>query len=266
VVTGGASGIGRELVRSFAGAGCAVVVADIDADAARATAREVEDQGGRAIAVTVDVTSADSVRALSDAAFEFGGGTVDILCNNAGVLVWGDALVATQEDWRWIIDVNLMGVVNGVAAFLPRMIEQGTRAHIVNVASVAGLRGSAEMPAYGASKAAVLSLSEALHAQLAATNVGVSVLCPANIESRILDAQRNRPSSLGKRASEPMGTDPPGVGIHAAHVASAALEAIRDDELYVFTFPDDEHAALRRSAEQRGAAILAAIDRGAVSR
>jgi NAD(P)-dependent dehydrogenase (short-subunit alcohol dehydrogenase family) len=266
VVTGGASGIGRELVRAFAGAGTAVVIADIDADAARSTAREVADGGGRAMAVPVDVTSADSVRALADAAYDFGSGTVDILCNNAGVLVWGNALVATREDWQWILDVNLMGVVNGVAAFLPRMIEQGTRAHIVNTSSVAALRGSAEMPAYGASKAAVLSLSEALHAQLAATNVGVSVLCPANIESRILDAQRNRPSSRGKRAPEPMGTEPPGVGIHAANVAAAALDAIRNDELYVFTFPDDEHAALRAAAEQRCAAILEAIDRGGVHR
>jgi NAD(P)-dependent dehydrogenase (short-subunit alcohol dehydrogenase family) len=266
VVTGGGSGIGRELVRAFAGAGSAVVVADIDAVAARATAREVEDEGGRALAVTVDVTAAESVRSLSDAAYDFGSGTVDVLCNNAGVLVWGNALVATHEDWQWVIDVHLIGVVNGVAAFLPRMIEQGTQAHIVNVSSVAALRGSAEMPAYAASKAAVLSLSEALRAQLAPTNVGVSVLCPANIESRILDAQRNRPSSRGRRAADPMGTEPPGVGIHAGHVAAAALDAIRNDEVYVFTFPDDEHAALRRSVEQRCAAILGAIDRGGVPR
>jgi NAD(P)-dependent dehydrogenase (short-subunit alcohol dehydrogenase family) len=253
-------------VRAFARAGTAVVVADIDGDAARETALEIEHGGGRALAVRVDVTAADSVQALSDAAYEFGSGTVDVLCNNAGVLVWGNALVATREDWQWIVDVNLMGVVNGVAAFLPRMIEQGTRAHIVNTASVAALRGSAELPAYGASKAAVLSLSEALHAQLAGANVGVSVLCPANIESGILDAQRNRPSSLGRRAAEPMGTEPPGVGIHASHVAAAALDAIRGGELYAFTFPDDEHAALRDSVEQRCAAILGAIDRGGVRR
>jgi NAD(P)-dependent dehydrogenase (short-subunit alcohol dehydrogenase family) len=262
VVTGGASGIGRELVRGFARQGCAVVVADIDEAAARETAGEVE----RAIAVEVDVTSPDSVRALSDAAYELGRGTVEVLCNNAGVLVWGNALVATREDWQWIIDVNLTGVVNGVTAFLPRMIEQGTASHIVNIASVAGLRGTAELPAYGASKAAVLSLSEALHAQLDGTNVGVSVVCPANIESRILDAQRNRPPSRGTRAAEPMGTQPPGVGIDAAHVASATLDAIRNGELYVFTYPADEHDALRSSVEHRCSAILAAIDRGAVER
>jgi short-subunit dehydrogenase len=146
------------------------------------------------------------------------------------------------------------------------MLERGS-GRIVNVArGAAYLPPGQGAPAYGASKAAVLSLSEALHAQLAGTNVGVSVLCPANIESGILDAQRNRPSSLGRRAAEPMGTEPPGVGIHASHVAAAALDAIRGGELYAFTFPDDEHAALRDSVEQRCAAILGAIDRGGVRR
>ena len=89
------------------------------------------------LAVVVDVTDAESVRRLAGAAFDFGSGTVEVLCNNAGVLLWGDALVATQDDWAWILDVNVMGVVNGIRAFLPRMVEQGSAAHIVNTASIA---------------------------------------------------------------------------------------------------------------------------------
>jgi NAD(P)-dependent dehydrogenase (short-subunit alcohol dehydrogenase family) len=266
VVTGGGSGIGRALVRAFASAGGAVVVADIDAAAATATAREVEGEAGRAIAVTVDVTSLEEMRRLADAAFDLGSGTVEVLCNNAGVLLWGNSLLSTRDDWRWVFDVNVMGVVNGIATFLPRMIEQGSPAHIVNTSSMAALRSGADMVAYGASKAAVLSLSEALHAQVAGTDVGVTVLCPSNIESRILDAQRNRPPSRGTRACEPMGTDPPGVGIDAAHVAAAALDAIRDRELYVFTYPVDEHDATRALAEVRYTAILQAIDRGGIAR
>jgi NAD(P)-dependent dehydrogenase (short-subunit alcohol dehydrogenase family) len=265
-VTGGGSGIGRALVLAFADAGSSVVVADIDASAARGVVGEVERGGGRAAAVTVDVTAVESVWALADAAFEFGGGRVEVLCNNAGVLLWGDALTASHDDWGWILDVNVMGVVNGIQAFLPRMREQGSAARIVNTASVAALRSGAQLVAYSASKAAVLSISEALHAQLAGTPIGVTVLCPSNIESRILDAQRNRPPSRGALAAEPMGTAPPGVGIDASHVAAATLDAIREDRLYAITYPGDEEAAMRALVEDRHAALLDAVARGGVAR
>jgi NAD(P)-dependent dehydrogenase (short-subunit alcohol dehydrogenase family) len=252
-------------VRALAGEGCDVVVADIDEAAAATAAKEVEAVGRRAFAVGVDVADAEAMSRLADAAFEFGG-TVEVLCLNAGVLLWGAAHESTIDDWRWILDVNLLGVVNGIRAFLPRLVEQGTPAHIVTTASVAGLRGSPALAAYSASKSAVVSLSESLSAQLADTPIGVTVLCPANIESRILDAQRTRPSTRGVKAPEPMGTAPPGVGIDAAHVAASALDAIRAGELYAFTYPADERDQLRASLEHRSAAILRAVDHGAVQR
>lgn len=252
-------------MRAFAGEGCNVVVADIDSEAADAAAREVEGLGRRALAVAVDVADPEAMCRLADDAFAFGG-TVEVLCLNAGVLVWGAAHESTIDDWRWILDVNLLGVVTGVRAFLPRLLEQGTPAHIINTASVAGLRGGSALAAYSASKSAVVSLSESLNAQLADTAIGVTVLCPANIESRILDSQRTRDPSRGLKAPEPMGTAAPGVGIDASHVAASALDAIRSGELYAFTYPTDEREQLRASIEQRSAVVLRAVERGAVAR
>ncbi|MCZ6785120.1 MAG: SDR family NAD(P)-dependent oxidoreductase, partial [Proteobacteria bacterium] len=169
VVTGGGSGIGEALARAFAGEGMHVVVADIEGEAAERVAREVRGTGARALAVRTDVADAESVRALADAVYaEFG--AAHVLCNNAGVLLMGSAVGASVGDWQWVLSVNLMGVVHGVDAFLPRMRAQQGEAHIVNTSSVAALGGGGP---YGASKAAVLAFSEALHRELADEGIGV---------------------------------------------------------------------------------------------
>jgi NAD(P)-dependent dehydrogenase (short-subunit alcohol dehydrogenase family) len=170
----------------------------------------------------------------------------------------GDFIV---EDWRWVLGVNVVGVVNGIHAFLPRMIAQGQPGHVVNTGSVASFGGGGP---YGASKAAVLAITESLREDLAPHGIGASVLCPANINSRILGAQRNRPAEFGRKAAEPFGTDFTTFGIDAQHVGRRALEAILDDELYVFVFPDGWQDQLKPDVEKRFDEILAAIDRGAV--
>lgn len=260
VVTGGGSGIGRALALALAEEGANVVVADIEADATQAVAKEVEALGVGSLAVRVDVADTSSVEALADAAFERFG-QVHILCNNAGVLLMGETKDFIVDDWRWVFSVNVIGVVNGLHAFLPRMIEQGQPAHIVNTGSVASFGGGGP---YGASKAAVLSITESLHGELAQYSIGASVLCPANINSRILGAQRNRPPEFGRKAFEPFGTELTTFGIDAEHVGRRAVEAIRNDELYVFVFPDGWQEHLKPGNEHRFAKVLAAIDRGAV--
>lgn len=260
VVTGGGSGIGRAIVLALAGAGAKVVVADIELDAAETVAKEAEALGIDSLAVRVDVAETSSVDALAAAAFDRFG-AVHVLCNNAGVFLMGEIGDFIVDDWRWVLGVNVIGVVNGIHAFLPRMIAQGQPGHIVNTGSVASFGGGGP---YGASKAAVLSITESLRAELAQHGIGASVLCPANINSRILGAQRNRPAEFGRKAAEPFGTDFTTFGIDAEHVGRRALEAILDDELYVFVFPDGWQDHLKPGVEKRFGEVLDAIDRGAV--
>jgi NAD(P)-dependent dehydrogenase (short-subunit alcohol dehydrogenase family) len=261
VVTGGGSGIGRALVLALASSGCNLVVADIEEDAASAVAEEALAAGAKAIAVRTDVADRASVDELADRAFaELG--AVHVLCNNAGVLIMTPVLDCIVEDWEWLLGVNVMGVVHGVHAFVPRMIEQGEPGHIVNTSSVAGFGGGG---IYGTSKAAIVALSESLRTELEPKDIGVSVLCPANISSRILGAQRNRPERFGRLAFEPFGRDLVDYGLDPKHVADRTVDAIRANELYVFAFPDGWEQRLKPSSEERFAKILDAIDKGGIT-
>jgi NAD(P)-dependent dehydrogenase (short-subunit alcohol dehydrogenase family) len=263
VVTGGGSGIGRALALSLAEAGSHVAVADIDRTAARDVAVEVEARGVRALAVEVDVADKASVDDL-ELAVTASLGPTDVLCNNAGVFVMGPITEMVVEDWAWIISVNVMGVVHGVHAFLPRMLERGS-GHILNTASVAGLGGGRGSGVYAMSKCAVLSITESLHAELAPKGIGVTALCPGNVSSRILGAQRNRPSQFGRLADEPFGRDLVDFGMEPMHAARRAVDAIRDDELYVFAYPAEWGRAIGPTTERRFTAILDAIAAGAVA-
>jgi NAD(P)-dependent dehydrogenase (short-subunit alcohol dehydrogenase family) len=260
VVTGAGSGIGRGLALALAEAGMNVVVSDIEPDAAAAVVKEVEGHGRQALAVQTDVSSFADVERLADLTYqEFG--SADVLCNNAGVFLMGPITDMIVEDWRWVFDVNLMGVVHGIHAFVPRMTRQGG-GHILNTSSVAALGGGG---IYGASKSALLALSETLHEELGPAGIGVSVLCPGNISSRILGAQRNRPTSYGRKAAEPFGTDITDFGLDPLLVGRRARVAIEAGELYVFAFPTgwEDHVAPR--ARERYNAILAAIDTGGIA-
>lgn len=199
VVTGAASGIGRAIAHHAVQLGCNVVLADVEQDALEATARQLGDSGVSVVAVETDVSNAGDVTALADTALERFD-EVHLLFNNAGVGIAGPRVwERTLEDWRWVLGVNLWGVIHGIHAFLPIMMRQSSDlAHIVNTASAAGLMSPPGMASYVVSKHGVVSLSEVLHHELAreGSHVHVSVFCPGLVRTRMVDAARNRPRAL----------------------------------------------------------------------
>lgn len=265
VVTGGGSGIGEALCRRLAAEKMRVVVADVEDREATRVAGAVRDAGGDALAVAVDVRNPAAVEHLAQQTFETFG-ACHLLANNAGVALFRPAIDMTLQDWEWVLSVNLMGVVHGLAAFLPRMHSQGGDAHIVNTASISGLvalRGTG-LAAYTASKFAVVALSEALRDELAAAGIGVSVLCPGGVTTRILESERNRPEALrtGREravAGERHGQRERVEGMQSPEaVAERIVDAVRANELYVITHPD-----WKPLVTERHAAIAAAFDAAA---
>ena len=185
LVTGAGSGIGREMALLFARLGGKVHVVDVNPDSAEAVRGEIEDAGGQAVAHTVDCSDAAAVEALAETVSAEGEG-LDVLCNNAGIGHGGPIEETTLEDWQKVIGVNLMGVIHGMHSFVPRLLEQGRPAHIVNTASLAGLVATPQMAPYCASKFGVVGLSEALDAELADRGIRVTALCPGIIYTPIL--------------------------------------------------------------------------------
>jgi NAD(P)-dependent dehydrogenase (short-subunit alcohol dehydrogenase family) len=262
-VTGGASGIGLALARAFAAEGMAVMLADIEPSALDAAVADLTAKGARVAGVVCDVADPASVEAAAQATItEFG--KVHIVCNNAGVAAAGHLDPVSLSDWRWVTDVNLMGVVHGVAAFLPHIRAHGEGGHFVNTASIAGMMSTMGFSPYTASKFAVVGASEGLAQQLAWENIGVSILCPAFVRTRIHQSGRNRPAELGP--TEPPAPDSPGAafntlvtalveaGSDPEPIAAATLAAIRANALYVFTHPERVEGV-----EARFDAILAAM-------
>lgn len=253
VVTGAASGIGRALVEALAGEGLRVVAADVDEPGLARLAQTVEAGGGAIAAVPTDVSRRASVLALADRAFE-AFGRVHVLCNNAGVALWGGLEKATWEDWQWVLGVNLWGVIHGLEAFLPRMIAQGEPGHVVNTASMAGLVASQGLGVYNTSKYAVVGLSETLAKDLRAYGIGVTVVCPMGVRTRIRQSERNRPAELASPAARGEPVELIGRTLEAAEVAAMVLDAIRANRLYVITH-DEGLEPLRRRFERLERAI-----------
>ena len=255
VVTGGASGIGRALCLAFAREGARVVVADLDATGMVDTVAGVAAAGGRAIAVKTDVSHLADVQALADRAFgEFG--AVHVLCNNAGVALWGGLESATHRDWEWAIGVNLWGVIHGIEAFVPRMIARGEPGHIVNTASMAGLIASRGLGVYNTTKYAVVGLSETLQKDLRGYGIGVSVLCPMGVKTAIRQSARNRPPELtdADRGETGGAVELIGRFLEPEDVAERVLRAIRADRLYVITH-EEGLTPLRRRFERMAQAV-----------
>jgi NAD(P)-dependent dehydrogenase (short-subunit alcohol dehydrogenase family) len=249
VVTGGGSGIGRALTLAFARAGARVVIADLDEPAMGATAAEARAAGVDALTVRTDVSDLVQVQALADRAWQ-AFGAVHIVCNNAGVAAWGGLERATHRDWQWVLGVNLWGVIHGVETFVPRMIAGGEGGHIVNTASMAGLIASQGLGVYNVSKYAVVGLSETLAKDLRAYGIGVSVLCPMGVETRIRESERNRPAALrNERAPAGAAVELIGRSLAPDVVADLVLDAIRRNELYVITH-DEGLEPLRRRFER----------------
>jgi NAD(P)-dependent dehydrogenase (short-subunit alcohol dehydrogenase family) len=258
-VTGGASGIGLALGRALAEAGMRVMLADIEADALALAVNSLQEIGLDVRGVACDVADSASVSRAAEAAFE-AFQRIHVLCNNAGVAA-GYTDEISIEDWRWVLDVNLMGVLYGIRSFLPHIQAHGEGGHIVNTASMAGIVSGLGFSPYSASKFAVVNMSEGLSMNLKPLGIGVTVLCPGWVRTGILESARNRQERYGPTCRRDHGN--PAVaemmqlvrsGLDPLDVACQVLSAIRQDELYVFTHPE-----MRRFVEERFARILAAF-------
>jgi|SRR5689334_1861848 NAD(P)-dependent dehydrogenase (short-subunit alcohol dehydrogenase family) len=255
VVTGGASGIGRALALLFAREGAHVVVADLDEAGMAETVAGVIQAGRRGLAVKTDVSHLADVQALADRAFaELG--AVHVVCNNAGVALWGGLESVSHQDWEWAMGVNLWGVIHGVEAFVPRMVAQKQPGHVVNTASMAGLIASQGLGVYNTTKYAVVGLSETLQKDLRGHDIGVSVLCPMGVNTRIRQSERNRPATLRNATAAREGTAVELIGryLPPEHVAERVLRAIYANRLYVITH-EEGLTPLKRRFERMAQAI-----------
>jgi NAD(P)-dependent dehydrogenase (short-subunit alcohol dehydrogenase family) len=242
VVTGAGSGIGLALAEALASAGCSVVLADVDARALDAAAAHVAAHGVETLAVPTDVSKAEQVQALADAAVERFG-AVHVVCNNAGVGGAGDPWLGPIETWDWVMGVNFWGVVHGVRAFLPHLVAAGG-GHIVNTASIAGVFPGMTAPPYDASKHAVVAITEDLFTSMreAGVPLGVSCLCPGWVRTGIADSDRNWPDELGRLPERDAAMEVASTHLHRAidegmqpaAVADLVVDAIRSDRFWVF--------------------------------
>lgn len=259
VVTGGASGIGLALAQRFAAEGMNLVLADIESGPLEEAKGKLEAGGASVLAVPTDVASADAMDALATATFERFG-AVHVVCNNAGVGGGGPTWELTTEDWEFVVGPDLWGVIHGVRVFAKHLVAQD-EGHIVNTASMAGLVSVPGVNPYNVSKHGVVTLSETLYGELRQANskVGVSVLCPGFVKTRIFESQRHR-KDAGPDAGPDAEMDPghaemiQGVlsgAMPPEEVARQVLEAIHEDRFYILT-----HPGTREAVEHRMRAII----------
>lgn len=254
VVTGAASGIGRAMAEAFAARNMKLVLADIEGGPLEEVARSLRAAGADVFAVTADVSRATDVERIGEAAVEVFGG-LHVACNNAGVGGGGTTWEVDLATWEWVLGVNLMGVVHGLRTFTPLIIDSGG-GHIVNTASMAGLTSPAFMSPYNVSKHAVVTMSESMFVELQMLHpeVGISVLCPGWVRTRIAESERNQPDDVAAaHASLDAGTVGGPVsaeqlkamidsfvaeGLQPAAVADMVLDAIRTRRFYILTHPE----------------------------
>jgi NAD(P)-dependent dehydrogenase (short-subunit alcohol dehydrogenase family) len=244
VVTGGGAGIGQAMARAFAARGAKVMLADIDEAAMTKTETELSASGAEIASFKTDVRERENVVALAEATWQTFGGA-HIICNNAGIAPSGSVVGADPAEWKITMDINFWGVVHGIDAFVPRMIEQSEGGHIVNTASMAGLTGMLGLGLYCATKFAVVGLTESLHRELQQHGIGVSVLCPMIVQTQIGEHSQKM---LGKEL--PAGSTGPLVGnmIQAGEVADRVMRGIERKDLYILTHPEQREILKRRAA------------------
>jgi NAD(P)-dependent dehydrogenase (short-subunit alcohol dehydrogenase family) len=263
-ITGSAGGIGLAMARAFGQRGMKVAIADVEAESCAKAVETLRGEGITAIGSVCDVSDREALAEAATRTFrEFG--KVHILCNNAGVSRAGPIETIAGSDWDWVIGVNLKGLVHGLQLFLPHMKAHGEDGHIVNTASVNGVVGSPLAGPYSATKFAVVGMSEVLAAELAETPIGVSVLCPSWVKTRMLDNGRNRPAHFGGPIR--LDTDSANVernaryaralesGLDPADVAALVIGAIETRRLFVFT-----HAETRAAVERCHELMLQGFD------
>jgi NAD(P)-dependent dehydrogenase (short-subunit alcohol dehydrogenase family) len=255
LVTGGASGIGLGIARALAGEGAHVVVADIDEDAARKAAEDLRGRGVRSIAVRTDVRDQASIDAAFDAAVaEFGG--IDLVFNNAGVYLGGEMKDCTEDDWRFVLDVNLDGMFRVGQKSAAVLREQDRGGYVVNTASIGGFMSHGAGLAYAVSKYGVVAYSEAMRVDLEPDGIGVSTLCPGPIETNLPASDRLRGvSEKAGGMSEALSPFIRG-GMKPDDVGPIVLSGIRRNLPYIFTHDD-----MRDIFQQRFDSVMACIDR-----
>ena len=243
VITGGASGIGLALAEEFAGQGMKLVLADIEQTVLDGSVQRLQEAGHDVIGVRCDVGQYEQVEALQKAALDRFG-RVHVLVNNAGVSITGPIFRMSLDDWRWVYDVNVWGIIHGIKAFVPALMETDEEAHVINVASLASFVGTGDHAPYCSSKAAALSLSQALYSEMIAynTKIGVSVVCPGMVDTAINKSWRNRPPGDQPWSDREFADDAfvrgseqfQSAGIPPAEIARATLQALRENRFYVF--------------------------------
>jgi NAD(P)-dependent dehydrogenase (short-subunit alcohol dehydrogenase family) len=256
-ITGGASGIGLAIARVFVREGMKVVIADIRRDHLD-EAMALFDGAGAVHAIELDVSDREAMSCAADET-ERVFGKVHVLCNNAGIGIGGPLKLATYDDWDWGINVNLWGVINGVQAFLPRILAHGEGGHIVSTASMASFLPISGAGIYITAKFAVVGLSESLRTELVSEDIGVSVLCPGPVQTKIAESGLTRPAHLsntGYAETDKMrqAHSVSSVYMDPMKVGERVLEGILRNDLYIFTHPE-----FRDGVKSRCDAIMAAF-------
>lgn len=257
LVTGGAGGIGLALARTLLAEGMQVVITDVDTDALASAEAALQGSNTQLLALELDVTDRAGFAKVAQAVSERFG-NLHLLCNNAGVYRGGTLDKVTYEDWDWVMGVNVGGVVNGLQTFVEGMRDHGEGAHIVNTASMAGINASPGLGVYNTSKFAVVGMSEALRQDMAPHNIGVSVLCPGMVQTRILESERTRPEDFDVKDSQALAAAEAqseamhtamGAAITPEEVAQVVVNGIKANEFYLFPHPEMKSFASARSEE-----------------
>jgi NAD(P)-dependent dehydrogenase (short-subunit alcohol dehydrogenase family) len=259
-ITGGASGAGLGQAQVFGRAGASIVIADVRAEAIEIALAALAGEGITAHGIALDIMDRAAYARAADEVEQVFGAPPTLLFNTAGVNSFGPVEKTTYADFDWIVGVNLGGVINGMVTFVPRMIAAGKAGHIVTVSSMGGLQGSAIAAPYSAAKAAVVNLMESYRAGLAKYDIGVSVVCPANIKTNIAEASKLRPAQFGE--SGYVENDASRASLHSIHahgmepieLAEHVKAGIEADQLYIIPYPE-----AKEQLRQHYAAIVDAV-------